>query len=52
MPRATNSNGGALSHLSSVPITVSFALLVIGSLAVLIVLKHLFASINVSAGTK
>ena len=52
MPRSSNSGGGALSHLGSAPITVGFAALVLGALALLFIAKHLFGSINVSAGTK
>ena len=52
MPRMQNGAPGALSHLSQVPITVGFAITVLAALLVLALLRHLFASITVSAGTK
>lgn len=52
MPRMPQSGGsGPLAHLGSVPITVGFALAVVAALLILVVLRHLFASISVSAGT-
>jgi len=54
MPRMDNINGGSglFSHISSVPITVGFALVVLVALLALALLRHLFASVSVSAGTK
>ena len=53
MPRMSQNGGsGALSHLGSVPITVGLAVTVLAALVVLWLLRHLFASISVSAGTK
>jgi hypothetical protein len=51
MPRDySNSAGGLFSHLSSLPITVGFAAVVMGGLIILALLRHVFASVNV--GTK
>lgn len=49
MPRMEN---GGVSHLADVPITVNFALVAIAAIAALIVLRHLFASVNVSGGVR
>jgi hypothetical protein len=54
MPRVpSNSNGSSLfSHIGQVPITVGFALVVLAALLALALLRHLFASVSVAAGTK
>ena len=53
MPRLPqNGAAGAFSHIGQVPITVGFALVVLAALLALALLRHLFASVSVSAGTK
>jgi hypothetical protein len=52
MPRLTDSTSGAFSHISQVPITVGFAVVVLAAVLALALLRHLFASVSVAAGTK
>lgn len=51
MPRQGNGSG-PMAHLGQVPITVGFAGAVIIALMLLVILRHLFASVNISAGAK
>lgn len=41
-----------VSHLSSMPVTMSYGLLLLGVLIVLIVLRFLFADVTVRGGVK
>lgn len=41
-----------LSHLSDMPITLSFGLVLVGVLVVLIVLRFLFADVTVRGGVR
>lgn len=51
--RGTNQNGtGPAGYLAKQPTTVAFAMVVLFALLVLALLRHLFGSIRVEAGTR
>lgn len=54
MPRNPRpaSNGGPSSFLAGQPTTVAFAMVVLVALIILALLRHLFGSVRVEAGTR
>jgi hypothetical protein len=46
----TESGSFGIAHLSDLPITLSFGLVLLGVLVVLVLLRFLFADVRLSAG--
>lgn len=51
-PQNQNGGAGPAGYLSKQPTTVAFAMVVLAALLILALLRHLFGSIRVEAGTR
>lgn len=52
MPSNSRDPGGSASTAAGYPVARAFALTVLAALVVLVILRHLFGSVSVSAGVR